>query len=303
MGAAESGEYLHSLLTRPGRYRFRWLQYDQRHRGPLNQAAVAQVLAQYLWDAGIEEEHDRGLPRRLKDRVSRALAGHRLPPSLLRTFVEAFAMTDADAQHLWDLLLDSTGFPVLVVRERLPPIELPEPARTYQTLALHEFHAVGEDRRPRTHRTIQVIRATGRMTTYRYRFDTSSAVVQVLRGGRASAVHATTAPGVYAVDITLTDPLDTGQTASLEYQTTFAYHAVPEPAFRRVCLRRAENVELHVSFAPSQLPRQVRWCVWAGVTPDSLIHTEPVAVSTEGTVHRYLPALEGAGAGFTWDWA
>lgn len=293
---------LRELLSRPGPYQRRWAQLVQRSRGPLSQAAVAQVLSLYLWEAGEHDESDHDLPRRLKDRVSRALHG-RLTASMLRTFIEAFEMSDHDAQDLWNVYFGLSSPGLLVVRPRAAAAELPEPPRNYQTVLLQELHTVGEDRIPVRHRTNQGLRATGPMRAYRYRFDTSAALVQVTRGGRADAVHATDQPGVYAVDIELEQPLTgPGQTASLEYETYFSYREPPEPVFRRICLRRTENVELGVAFHPDALPREVRWCVWSSRAPWELEHAEVVPLGPSGSVHRFVRVIESSGAGFTWSW-
>lgn len=82
--------------------RRRWQVRAVRHRGgTVNQAAVAQVLAEWMWERGEACEADTLLPRRLKDRVSRALSGEYLPPQTLRIFIDAFDMTDSVAHQLW----------------------------------------------------------------------------------------------------------------------------------------------------------------------------------------------------------
>jgi hypothetical protein len=138
---------LRALLTDHEPYRRRREQSPQPHqhkgRG-INQAMVCQVLAAHLWQAG-EAEHDLDLPRRLKDKVSRALAGGVLSNSTLTLFVEAFAMSQLHRAELWALL--SGGDParvVVVPLEETVPTRLVDPSR-YQTISLHEFHTVGAD--------------------------------------------------------------------------------------------------------------------------------------------------------------
>src|ERR1700722_20649506 len=92
-GVQAAGAYLRELLLRPGRYRRKWEQYAERSRaGQVNQLAVAEVLAHYLWlhprteaDAGVQ-------PRQLKDTAARALSGRLLSKSTLSLFMEAFAL-------------------------------------------------------------------------------------------------------------------------------------------------------------------------------------------------------------------
>lgn len=92
----------HHLLTDP-RCRRRWQSRASRsRRGSLNQAAIAQVLAEWLWDNGEELESDVLLPRRLKDRVSRALSPLEGPSARsLTMFIEAFDIRQEVAEQLW----------------------------------------------------------------------------------------------------------------------------------------------------------------------------------------------------------
>lgn len=298
----QAARVLGEMLTRPGPYRNRWAQVARRASGGLSQAAVARVLSLHLWESGEHDESDVELPRRLKDRVSRALGG-RLSASMLRTFVEAFEMSDRDAEELWNAYFGLASPGLLVVRPRAHLVELPEPPRNYQTVHLQELHTVGHDRRPVSHRTNQGLRATGPLSTYRYWFDTSAAVVTVTRGGSADVVRSTEHPGVYAVDIQLEQPLSRrGQTASLEFETYFSYREAPEPIFRRVCLRRTENVELGLRFHPAALPQEVRWCVWSSQHPWPLEHSEVVTLGPSHSVHRFVSVVENSGVGFTWSW-
>ena len=92
----------HHLLTDLS-CRRKWQSRAARtRRGTLNQAAVAQVLAEWLWDHGEEHESDVLLPRRLKDRVSRALSPAEGPsPRSLSLFIQAFEIPAPVADRLW----------------------------------------------------------------------------------------------------------------------------------------------------------------------------------------------------------
>lgn len=299
---AETAEYLHHLLERPGVYRSAWARRAERRvAAGINQAAVAQVLAEYLWDSGEVDEHDIHLPRRLKDQVSRAFAGKVLPARVLRLFIDAFDITDTDAQALWSRLLGNAGGALSIVRPNAERAPQP-PSRGYQVIMLHDFHRVGADHVPVEHRTLQGIRATERLERYRFAFDTSAAAVEVIHGGVASPVYRTEHTGLYAVDILLRHPLEPGETASLEYRTVFAYPEPPEPIMRRVALRRMNNVEINVQFDPHAHPGHVSWCVWEDQFADEPLSTTPVALDEDGRVHRFLEVLEGYGAGFAWEW-
>lgn len=70
----------------------------------MSEAAVCRALACHLWDAGERPDSDTELPRRLRDLVSRALAGRVLTRRTLMWFVEAFTMRGADRDALLSLL-------------------------------------------------------------------------------------------------------------------------------------------------------------------------------------------------------
>lgn len=96
-----------TLLRSPGARR-RWQRHATRRRPGLHQAAVCQVLARHLWSTGQEPQWDTQLPRRLKDRVSRALSGTGLGPSTLRLFIDAFELDAATEDRLWAALWGMT---------------------------------------------------------------------------------------------------------------------------------------------------------------------------------------------------
>lgn len=298
-----AGLYLRTLLAEPGTYRRRWLRHVRRSspRADISQAAIAQVLAEHLWDTGEVDDHDCELPRRLKDPVNRALNGGRLSLRTLRLFIDAFDFSAADGSRLLALRDGVTG-DVVVVR-RNAPLSPAAPPRGYETIMLHEFHTVGVDRCPVEHRTVQGIRATEELASYRYMFDTSAAAVEMVRGGRVSPTYRTEIEGLYAVDINLAEPLQPGETASFEYRTLFAYDAPPEPVFRRVARRHVTNVELNVRFHPDCLPSAVYWCVWDAEDFTTVLSAAPVRLDAEMSVHHFLHILQGRGVGFSWEWA
>src|SRR5579863_7662649 len=100
-GVQAAAAYIRELLLRPGRYRRKWEQYAERSRpGHVNQLAVAEVLAHYLW------QHPRGkgdldvLPRQLKDTASRALSGKLLSKATLALFADAFGFGTLEREQL-----------------------------------------------------------------------------------------------------------------------------------------------------------------------------------------------------------
>src|ERR1700761_5375184 len=72
-----TAELLRALLAEREPYLRRWIPFQRRISVPgmLSQAAIAQVIAHYLWDSGERSEAEDRLPRNLKDRVHRALQG------------------------------------------------------------------------------------------------------------------------------------------------------------------------------------------------------------------------------------
>lgn len=101
--ALTAADLLRDHLLTDAACRRKWQSRAARtRRGTLNQAAVAQVLAEWLWDHGEEQEDDVLLPRRLKDRVSRALSPAEGPsPRTLMLFIEAFDIPSTVADELW----------------------------------------------------------------------------------------------------------------------------------------------------------------------------------------------------------
>src|ERR1700730_13667961 len=89
-----TGELLQSLLLQRQAYLDQWRRFQRRGpaREALSQSAVAQVIAEYLWDAGERPETEISLPRGLKDRVHRALRGEVLTAETLNWFIGAFQM-------------------------------------------------------------------------------------------------------------------------------------------------------------------------------------------------------------------
>ena len=73
----DTARLLSELLMRRPEYCQRWQRRIQRGAATtsLSRAAVARVIAEYLWDTGERAETGDSLPRGSKDRVGRARAG------------------------------------------------------------------------------------------------------------------------------------------------------------------------------------------------------------------------------------
>lgn len=269
----------------------------RRQAHVLHQSGVCQVIAEYLWANGLQPVEDEELPRKLKDRVHRALGGRSLSLGTLRWFIEAFEMSAADTAALLRLASSSGAGDAVVGRGIAAPGVLPP--RRHRTVSLRERHRVGPDGLPESHRTVHVIRANEPLDRYPYIFDTDAAGVRVVHGGRCGDPYALD-DGLFAVDIMLTRPLRAGETASMEYETTFWYRTPPPQEFRRGTAGLIENLDLRVQFHHLRLPTRVWWSEWPALDAEPAV-SEPVELDADKTVHRYLPAAERTVVGFRWE--
>jgi hypothetical protein len=304
-GAQAAASYLRELLLRPGRYRRKWEQYSERSRkGQVNQLAVAEVLAHYLW------EHPRAtgdadvLPRQLKDTASRALSGKLLSKATLTLFTDAFGFGVHEREQLMKLWEGSARVRVLsgprAMRDE-SAIALGRPR--LRTLSLHDHHYLGPDGLPVRHRVIHVIESlVDGLDRVPYRADTNALTVEVRQGisGLAGPVYKLTA-GVYVVDMLLPKPLAAGETATLEHWTSFHYTETPPREFRRIVQNSVENLDIRVEFHPGKLPGEVIWAVWDGME-GAIVERETVDLDSQFAVHRYLRLAEKTVVGFHWDW-
>lgn len=302
MGAYEAAEHLRYLLSRPGMARQIW---QRRLRtttpaGRINQAAVGQILAEYLWSTGLRADSDTALPRRLKDTVARALSGERLTPEKIGWFCVAFALPSHEEQRLLSLVEGSSFVRPLTSADG--PAQALEPRPPYRTLSLNEHHYLGPDGQPVRHSTTQVIQAGAEgLAVHRYVFDTDALTVDVLQGGRLGSQVVPAGGGLFAIDIVLTTALHAGQTATLRYDTRFAGGAQLPSEFRRAAYRPVHNVDLRVQFDPQRVPRRVFRTEWPGLT-DPPSHRVAIALDADLAAHQFLPTIQGRVVGFTWQW-
>jgi hypothetical protein len=141
----------------------------------------------------------------------------------------------------------------------------------------------------------------GPLAVYPYMFDTNAATVRVVRGGTVGALYRV-AEGIYGVDISLGRELQTGETATLEYETTFDYRSAPEPEFRRAIAGTIEAVTIEVRFESEARPRSVAWADWDALDAHVPRRQEPAELDRFGAVHRYVEQVSKAIVGFRWDW-
>jgi hypothetical protein len=299
-----TGELLQALLLQRDAYAGRWQQYQRRGLASemLSQSAVAQVIAGYLWDSGERSDAETQLPRGLKDRVHRALHGEALSGETLNWFIDAFQMTDQDARRLRDsLTAGRSGLDTPVVDTLSCPEPLPIPQR-HRTVAAFERHTVGADRRAVAHRTTRAVMACEEgVDSYPYRFLPGASDLVVLHGGYIRARHepAGSSP---ILEIAFSTRLRRGQIASLEYQVQFSPDADIACEYRRVAHARADNIDIVVQFHPQRLPDRLWWAIWDDHKDGNVLRGEEVTLDLDNCIHRFIPYLENAAAGFFWKW-
>ncbi len=304
-GAQAAAAYLRELLLRPGRYRRRWEQYAERSRqGQVNQLAVAEVLAHHLWEHPRAQGDVEVLPRQLKDTASRALSGRLLSKATLTLFVDAFGFGALEREQLLKLWEGSAHVRVLsgpraIRDDKASALGRPQ----LKTLSLHDHHYLGPDGLPARHRVIHVIEAVvDGLDRVPYRADTNALTLEVGQGfsGLAGPFYQPLAE-LFVVDMLLARPLAAGETATLEYSTSFHYAMPPAPEFRRIVQYYAENLDIRVEFHPDKLPGRLVWAVWDGMD-GPIVEREPVDLDSQFAAHRYLRLAEKTTVGFHWDW-
>lgn len=312
-GRQAAASYLRELLYRPGRYRRMWEQRAVRIRaGEINQLAVAETLARYLWNNPREEGHGDVVAHQIKDTVARSLTGRLLSRGTLSLFIDAFGFTEQEQDRLWRLWTGSAAISVLAGESALPSDSVAEVAaalgpRRHQTLSLHDHVYVGFDGRLSCTRTLQVIESLiDGLESIPYLYDTNTITLETGQGcGDPAGSLYRIREGIYATDIPLSKVLDRGETLTLEYLTSYSYPgnlADPqERMFRRAALGRLENCDLRVEFHPGRLPDSVWWAVWDGLEGE-INEQERVTLDVQHSAHRYLRSLEKAVGGFHWLW-
>jgi len=312
-GRQAAGQYLHELLLRPGRYRQLWESRAERTRpGAINHLAVADVLAQHLWDSPRATGNSDVLARQLKDTVGRALSGRVLSRATLALFVAAFGFAPQEEVRLWRLWRGSGRITVLAgpramrsgaaatVVSQLGP-------RRHQTVSLHDHVYVGADRRLARTRTLQVVEAiVDGLDAIPYLYDTNAVSLELGQGcaGPPGPIRQIS-DFVYATDIPLTRTLGLGETLTLEYWTSFHHtgdRADPgEREYRRGVMASLENFDMRIEFHPEEVPAAVWWAVWDGLE-GNVLDQELAVPDNQHSVHRYLRSLERSVVGFHWTW-
>lgn len=313
---AAASRYLVNLLNNPP-YRSTWERVAHRRnlttrRGELHQEAIRATYADHLADQRKLNEADfktyesdqyltgKQKPRLFKDKVNRALAGTVLTQATLSEFVSAFRISDVHAEQLLTILRGADDA-LLVIGDVtrpdcLPPLE-------HETLLLVEEHHLGRNGTPTRHLSEQRIRALrDDLTHFPYRFDTDQISVSVIHGATAGEVTKV-GDGIWEVPITFARPLRYGELAKFKFSSRFKYESPPWTDFRRAVTGRLESLDIHIRFHRERIPSQVWWTQWAHYRDGSpIIREEPVDLTGELTVDRYLKYVERAVVGFRWAW-
>jgi hypothetical protein len=312
-GRRAAASYLRELLQRPGGYRRLWEQHVVRARsGEITQLAVAEVLARRLWSYPRVPGDVDVLPHQLKDTVSRALSGRLLSRSTLSLFIDAFGISDAEADRLWRLWEGSGTISILSGPRAVAPrteqdLHAAIGPRRHQTLSLHDHVSVGAEGLPVRTRTLQVVEAIADgLDRIPFLYDTKALTLEVGQGctGLTGDLYQVSGD-VFVTYIPLARALDAGETTTLEYWATYQYPGDPldphEREYRRAVMGRLENVDIRVEFHPDKLPSGIWWATWDGVE-GGIIQQEPVTLDTQHSAHRYLRFIEKTVAGFHWAW-
>lgn len=296
-----AGLLLADLLREPGKARKIWVAKTDRWRQQgISYAAVAQVLAEYLWDSGEINESVQNLPRQLRDRVRRAFLGQHMTRTTLTQLMNAFELGDADRQRLDDAFneLDKPGDHVTDPQAEGLPVR-----QRHRSLSITEHHYLGADRCPKRHVTTQVLQGSGEpYSSYLYMFDTNTIAVTGKQGIREVGPIRAIADGVFGVDIVLLRPLTDGETTTVTYESLFSYSEPPEPEFRRAAFEGVESLDIRVGFDEAAVPSDIVFAEW-----DQLSHHEPstehaARLEDDLSVHRFLRSVDNSIVGFRWQW-
>ncbi|MGD0924038.1 MAG: hypothetical protein ABR926_02455 [Streptosporangiaceae bacterium] len=311
-GREAAGRYLRELLLRPGRYRQLWESHAQRSRpGAINHLAVADVLAQHLWESPRSAGHSDVLAHQLKDTVGRALSGRLLSRSTLDLFVAAFGFSGQEQERLWRLWHGSGRITVLTGPRAMRSGAAAEVAgvlgpRRHQTVSLHDHVYADADRRLARTRTLQVVEALADgLDAIPYLYDTNAVALELGQGCAGAPGPVRRIGELYGTDIRLARSLGLGETITLEYWTSYHYDGnatgPSERQYRRAVMNTLENFDMRIQFHPDQVPDTVWWAVWDGVE-GQVLEQERVTPDSQYSVHRYLRSLERSVVGFHWSW-
>lgn len=291
------------LLTNQPAYRRAWQQHVKRVRThELSRAGVAQVIAQHLWDSGERADTDTKLPRRLRDRVRRALEGEKLTAETLTWFIRAFDMDETHEHQLWASLAGGgTGYQegisnTLRYRPRMLRPML------HRTATIFERYTVNANRCVTTRHVLRVIAALEDGVNYCvHTHEPVMDQTEIITGGQLGPHYHDHDRGLTLYDIVLDKPLHKGCTASLEYRTSYINNYRPNE-IRRHLPGRYENVDLAIKFDTTHHPKYVWFAAWPHPYENQPVHEELVSLDQIASAHRFIPFVEASVLGFHWQW-
>jgi hypothetical protein len=300
-GSVEATRVLRDLLAAKPNYRKRWQQHAHRRRTEeVSQAAVAQVLALYLWDSGERDDADTDLARSLRHRVRRAFSGEQLTGETLTWFVEAFEMTRDDEQRLWHAFSGGGVHAGGISHTLTTPQAFIKP-QLHRTVSLFERYEFDEHHTLVSRHTLHVIRAVeADLQCYPFVHEALASRVEVVAGGELGPEH--TYGASVLSEILLPKVLKKGDATALEYRTFYVPNCCPSEV-RRVVRGRCENLDFAVQFSQSAIPASVTFCIWTDPHTGLPASTEEAELDMNGFAHRFVPFAEQAVLGFSWDWA
>lgn len=313
IAATGLSSYLVHLLRDEPEYRTQWLRKPAetgrgRLVGGLNRMAITRVVWEWLLD-DTWGETDQTIDS-LKHRIYRCLAGGATHETTVAWILEAFDMSKEHRDQAWALFYSAKARASL---NRIPtelrgsdPVDWTDlrPLRARaETISAHEHHVVGADRRPRSHRTLQIVRALeDGVERYPYLWDSDSAALEVVHGGTIEEVHQVATSPYCAAFIRFDRTLHAGDTHSMELVLAYDHAEAPPPEFQRGVLGgRSANIGLRLSFHPAAVPRRVHLAEWPDIQSPPTVLDE-VELDADSSAHRFYEQLRDRIVGFTWEW-
>lgn len=296
--ATQTSQLLRELLLSRPEYRRRWQEQGKRRRADsISRAGVAQVIALYLWRSGERPDSKTSLPRDIKDRIRRALAGESITPQTLTWFVEAFDMDRRDESSLWAAFAGDrdkhVGISYTITTDRELALR-----QRHRTIALFLRYAIGADRSFVECRSLHTIMALeDGVDVYPFSHEPEVNRIEVLHGGSLGPRY-THGDGLVTDAVALERKLWTGETIALEYACQFPPGDYSATEIRRSAHGRTENVDIAVRFDGSALPRSVSWAVWADDRDGPPVSEEPASLDNRHSARRFIRFIEETVVGF-----
>ena len=97
-------------------------------------------------------------------------------------------------------------------------------------------------------------------------------------------------------------PLAVGETALMQYRSTFLYQSAPPPELRRGVLRSTRDLTMWVRFHRQRVPARVYRARWDRFDLGRVVERVAVEPDDELSVHHRFGVVEKAVVGFYWEW-